>query len=125
LFAISVFLLEPSAKNIFSFGRKHTIGSDKIFEDPQFKSHARTVVAMVDTAIGLLEAGQTDALFAALRELGSRHASYSVEQYHYPIVGEALLLTLGAALGDGFTDDVRREWTAVVDQIFNTMVTTW
>lgn len=80
---------------------------------------------MVDTAIGLLEAGQTDALFAALRELGSRHASYSVEQYHYPIVGEALLLTLGAALGDGFTDDVRREWTAVVDQIFNTMVTTW
>lgn len=88
LFAISVFLLEPAAKNIFSFGRKHAIGSDKIFEDPKFKSHARAVVAMVDTAIGLLEAAQTDALFAALRELGSRHVSYSVEQYHYPVVGE-------------------------------------
>lgn len=80
---------------------------------------------MVDTAIELLAAGKTDALFAALRELGSRHTSYSVEQHHYPIVGEALLLTLAAALGDGFTDDVRREWTALVDQIFNTMVTTW
>eukprot|EP00977_Amphora_coffeiformis_P013903 scaffold3784_cov174-Amphora_coffeaeformis.AAC.8 len=98
---------------------------DEIFEDPRFKKHARTVIAMVDTAIQLLEAGDTKTLFSALHQLGARHASYKVEQHHYPIVGQALILTLEAALGDAFTVEVKKQWVATASQIFNAMVTSW
>ena len=89
---------------------------DDIFEDPRFKKHASTVINMVDTAIPLLEVGDTKTLFAVLHQLGARHASYKVEQHHYPIVGEALILTLEVALGGAFTLDVVKQWVTVAGQ---------
>ena len=120
-----IFAIEPDVKDVFSFGMDHVEGSAEIFEDRRFKKHASTVIAMVDTAIQLLEIGDTETLFGALRQLGARHASYGIDQHHYPIVGEALILTLEAALGDAFTADVKKQWIAVADQIFNAMLTSW
>uniref|UniRef100_A0A7S3P9L4 Globin domain-containing protein n=1 Tax=Amphora coffeiformis TaxID=265554 RepID=A0A7S3P9L4_9STRA len=121
-----IFDIEPETKEVFSFGTDYINGrEDEIFEDPRFKKHARTVIAMVDTAIQLLEAGDTKTLFSALHQLGARHASYKVEQHHYPIVGQALILTLEAALGDAFTVEVKKQWVATASQIFNAMVTSW
>lgn len=99
LFRYRIFSIEPETKDVFAFGKDHPDSYDDIFEDPRFKKHASTVIAMVDTAVQLLEVGDTETLFAELRQLGARHASYKVEQHHYPIVGEALILTLETALG--------------------------
>ena len=120
-----IFEVEPGAQALFEFGNGHALGEEELYKDPSFLSHARTVIRMVSTAIGLLEKGDMDSLIGALRDLGARHASYNVSQEHYPVVGEALIKTLDAALGEAFTSDVRDEWLKVADVIFTTMATTW
>ena len=80
---------------------------------------------MVTAAIGLLEKGDMETLISVLKELGARHADYGIQQEHYPIVGEALIETLAAALGDDFTPEAKSEWLKVADIIFTTMATTW
>eukprot|EP00522_Entomoneis_paludosa_P009408 CAMPEP_0172440746 /NCGR_PEP_ID=MMETSP1065-20121228/1363_1 /TAXON_ID=265537 /ORGANISM="Amphiprora paludosa, Strain CCMP125" /LENGTH=148 /DNA_ID=CAMNT_0013189739 /DNA_START=26 /DNA_END=469 /DNA_ORIENTATION=- len=121
----NIFKVEPAAQNIFSFGQEFDIGSEKIFEDRRFIAHAKTVIGMVTAAIGLLEKGEMEKLINVLRDLGARHVSYDVVPEHYPIVGEALITTLAAALGDSFTAEVKRQWLHVADVIFTTMATTW
>lgn len=80
---------------------------------------------MVTAAVGLLEKGDMDTLISVLQDLGARHVTYDVIPEHYPIVGEALIATLTAALGDAFTDDVKSQWLHIADVIFTTMATTW
>jgi hemoglobin-like flavoprotein len=41
---------------------------------------------------------------------GSRHLDYGVQDRHYDIVGSALLWTLGQALGERFTPELREAW---------------
>lgn len=40
---------------------------------------------------------------------------------HYDVVGQALLATLGAGLGDAFTPDVKQAWTTVYGVVADTM----
>jgi purine-binding chemotaxis protein CheW len=48
-----------------------------------------------------------DTVLPALRELGVKHRGYGVKDEHYALVGEALLYTLGQALGSEWTPDVK------------------
>jgi len=48
-----------------------------------------------------------------LRALGRKHATYGVGATHYDVAGRALVDTLAAALGAGFTPELRRAWTEV------------
>jgi len=77
---------------------------------------------MVTAAVKLLEQDDMDTLTSVLKDLGKRHALYDVLPAHYPIVGEALIMTLAAALGDAFTEDVKKEWLNIADVIFTTML---
>ena len=43
-----------------------------------------------------------DELVPILTSLGTKHVGYGVVPEHYAIVGEALIATLGDALGDAF-----------------------
>ncbi len=58
---------------------------------------------------------------AAVQQLGIRHIAYGVKDKHYDTVGAALLWTLEAGLGDGFTDDVRDAWATVYGILADTM----
>jgi hemoglobin-like flavoprotein len=49
-------------------------------------------------------------LIPAVEALGRRHAGYGVQPKHYATVGQALLDTLQAGLGDAFTPDAREAW---------------
>jgi hemoglobin-like flavoprotein len=56
-----------------------------------------------------------------LLKLGQRHAGYGVVGAHYASVGAALLDTLAAGLGDGFTAEVREAWVAMYGHVARTM----
>ena len=49
-------------------------------------------------------------LLPALKSLGKRHSNYGVEEYHYEIVGVALINTLKKSLGRHFTPQVEAAW---------------
>jgi hemoglobin-like flavoprotein len=46
-------------------------------------------------------------LIPAVQELGRRYVVYGVEERHYDVVGNALMLTLEQGLGVEFTSQVR------------------
>jgi hemoglobin-like flavoprotein len=104
-----IFTIAPEAQGLFKFGKIDTDDFDK----KAFMRHARGVIATVDAAVGLLEKEDVETLASVLKDLGARHAKYGVKEEHFPIVGEALLYTLGQALADDFTPEVKEGWVGV------------
>ena len=58
----------------------------------------------------------------ALLSLGARHAEVGTIREHYPFVGQALLETFEAYLGDDWTPEVANAWIEAYDAIANTML---
>ena len=90
----------------------------KLFElNPDYKAlfpsdmveQGRKLMAMINTAVNSLN--NLEAVVPAVEEMGKRHVGYGVKDEDYDVVGEALLWTLGAGLGDDFTDEVKEAWT--------------
>jgi len=90
----------------------------KLFEldadlKPLFKGdmveQGRKLMAMINTVVNKLD--ELADIVPAVQDLGKRHVAYGVKDAHYDTVGAALLWTLGAGLGDAFTDDVEGAWT--------------
>jgi len=87
--------------------------------DPQLKplfkgdmvAQGGKLMEMIGAAVGLLD--RPAVLTPVLRNLGRRHQGYGVVDAHYDVVGQALLQTLEAGLGEAFTTSVRSAWTAV------------
>lgn len=52
-----------------------------------------------------------------LRELGRRHVSYGARPEYYPVVGEILIETVAARLGEGFLPAMREAWQAAFNSI--------
>jgi hemoglobin-like flavoprotein len=63
-------------------------------------------------AAGVGGLNRLDTIVPTLHALGARHAGYGVHDAHYDTVAQALLLTLGAHLGDAFTPQVCDAWVA-------------
>ncbi len=90
----------------------------KLFEldanlKPLFKGdmaeQGRKLMAMINTVVNKLN--DLDDIVPAVQDLGKKHVGYGVKDSHYDTVAAALLWTLGAGLGDAFTDDVKAAWT--------------
>lgn len=90
----------------------------KLFElDPALKplfkgdmsEQGRKLMGIINTAVGSLT--NLVAIVPAVQEMGKRHVGYGVKDSHYDTVAAALLWTLGAGLGDAFTDEVKAAWT--------------
>ena len=64
---------------------------------------------------------QVETIIPAVEELGRRHTGYDLEPHHFDRVGEALIWTLEAGLGAGFTPDVRDAWVAAYGVLAGTM----
>lgn len=116
---VRIFEIAPGANALFKFAADGV--DDDMYASQLFLVHSRGVIRTVNAAVDLLEAGNMDELVKILKALGARHATYDVKEVHYPIVGEALLDTLGKALGEGFTPEVKEAWTGVYGIITNTM----
>ncbi len=90
----------------------------KLFEiNPGYKAlfpndmaeQGRKLMAMINTAVNSLN--NLEAVVPAVQDMGKRHVAYGVKPEDYDAVGEALLWTLGAGLGDAFTEPVKQAWT--------------
>jgi hemoglobin-like flavoprotein len=77
------------------------------------------LMRMLGTAVSGL--GDVHTLLPVLRELGARHVHYGVHDPHYAAVGEALLLTLRAGLGERFSPQVEEAWAAAFAIVSDTM----
>jgi len=84
------------------------------------EDQSRKLIGMLSMAIGKLD--DIDALRPVLSELGRRHGGYGVTQPHYATVGAALVGTLGIALGDTFTAEVKTAWLNVYHALSETMI---
>ncbi|CAN5577720.1 globin family protein [soil metagenome] len=106
-----------------------TIFYDKLFAiDPSLRSmfpadmteQKRKLMAMLGTAVGALK--QPEALIPVVQKLGRSHVAYGVKDEHYPIVGAALIYTLGAGLGDAFTPEVHEAWGEAYSLLSSVMI---
>ena len=114
-----IFAIAPEAKGLFSFAKEEQ-SDEVLYASPGLKKHGATVVTTVGTAVdGLSDLG---ALVPVLVALGKRHVGYGVLPPHYDVVGQALIATLGDALGDAFTEDVKAAWLAVYGIVQKTMI---
>lgn len=68
--------------------------------------------------------GDWPRLTGVVETLARRHVAYGVRPEHYPIVGKVLLATLGDALGDDFTPEVRDAWAAAYGALADVMIRT-
>jgi len=104
LFYGKLFELNPAFRELFS-------------ED--MTEQGRKLMAMINTAVNSLN--NLTAVVPAVQEMGKRHVGYGVKDEDYDVVGEALLWTLGAGLGDDFTDAVKTAWTETYILLATTM----
>lgn len=90
-----------------------------LFRGGDMGEQGARLMQMIGAAIDLLD--RPASLNPVLLKLGQRHAGYGVVEAHYASVGAALLDTLAAGLGDGFTAEVREAWTAMYGHVARTM----
>ena len=106
LFYDRLFQLDPSTRTLFAATNMTAQG-------------AKLMAAIAMVVKGL---DAPEAILNQVRALGRRHVIYGVEERHYETVGAALLWTLGAALGEAFTPELRTAWTAAYKLISDTMI---
>ena len=104
LFYNRLFTLDPSLRPMFKGDMAH---------------QGRMLMSMLSAAVNGLT--NLAALVPVVRQLGVRHANYGVRDEHYATVGSALIWTLEQGLGDAFTVDVCKAWTAAYGVLANTM----
>lgn len=90
-----------------------------LFRGGDMGEQGARLMQMLGAAIDLLD--RPASLDPVLLKLGQRHAGYGVVGAHYASVGAALLDTLAAGLGDGFTAEVREAWVAMYGHVAHTM----
>jgi hemoglobin-like flavoprotein len=99
-----LFELDPSLRPLFR---------------PDLEEQGHELMQMLGAAVRLLD--NPTALIPVLENLGRRHSGYGVRDEHYDTVGEALLSTLSAALGELFTPAVREAWASLYGLVATTM----
>lgn len=100
----------------------------KLFElDPEVKKLFKTdlseqgkkLMTMIDTVVKSLD--NLEMVVPAIQASGKRHVAYGVKDEDYDTVGTALIWTLGAGLGEAFTDEVKDAWIAAYTILATTM----
>ncbi len=104
LFYARLFELDPSLRAMFR---------------GDMAAQGRKLMQMIGMAVNGLDRLET--LAPAVRQLGMRHAGYSVRDEHYDTVGETLLWTLGKGLGPDFTSEMQAAWARTYWLLAETM----
>lgn len=95
LFYGKLFELDPAVKPLFK---------------ADITEQGKKLMMAINTVVNSLE--RIDTMVPIIQDMGRRHAGYGVKAQHYDTVGAALLWTLGAGLGSGFTPEVKEAWTS-------------
>ena len=93
IFYEKLFEIEPSLKDLF----------------PRDLAEQRKKL-MASLAMVVKGLDKPETILPAVKKLAVKHVDYNVEPEHYTYVGNALLRTLEAGLGDDFTPEVRQAW---------------
>lgn len=104
LFYGKLFELDPSVKPMFK---------------GDMTEQGQKLMKMINTVVNGLE--RLDEIVPAVQQLGVRHVAYGVKDEHYDTVGEALIWTLGAGLGDDFTEPTKEAWVTAYGILADTM----
>jgi hemoglobin-like flavoprotein len=94
LFYSRLFEIDPSLRTLFP---------------DDLKAQANKLVEALARCVDAIE--QPEALLAAARALGERHAGLGAREAHHESVATAMMWTLQAALGPAFSPAVRDAWT--------------
>ena len=101
----------------------------KLFElDPSLKSLFKGDMSeqgkkLMDTLnVAVTSLTKLETILPVVQDLGKRHVEYGVSDEMYGTVAEALLWTLGQALGDEFTDELKAAWTETYVTLSNVMI---
>lgn len=91
---------------------------------PLFKGDiaAQGTKLMETLLVAIATLNDRDGLTILLEKLGRDHRGYGVAEHHYDHVGAALIWTLQASLGAGFTPAVEQAWRALYGDIAATMI---
>ncbi len=108
IFYDNLFNLDPKLKQLFPNN------------EDAMKVQGNKLMSMLGAAVAGLSNLET--LIPILKDLGKRHVEYNVQAFHYVTVGEALLGTLEAGLGEDFTSDVKEAWTVAYGTMSNVMI---
>eukprot|EP00977_Amphora_coffeiformis_P013406 scaffold3505_cov170-Amphora_coffeaeformis.AAC.3 len=76
---------------------------------------------MLDTALNML-GPDIELLTEIMAELGVKHIRYGVRPEMFPVMGEALLITLEQTIGADFNDCVRDAWKETYAELSQDMV---
>lgn len=93
IFYEKLFEIEPSLRNMFP--------EDLAEQRQKLMASLSMIVKGLD---------DVNKILPAIKRLAVRHVDYRVLPEHYTYVGNALLRTLQAGLGDDFTPEVREAW---------------
>jgi hemoglobin-like flavoprotein len=83
-------------------------------------AQGRKLMAAITAVVSNLD--QIEAIAPTIHELAKRHVAYAVRPDHYPIVGAALLWTLGKGLAGDFTPEVAAAWTSAYAALSEMMI---
>jgi len=106
-----------------------TLFYDRLFElDPSLRplfkgdlqQQGRKLVAMLEHVVNHLD--DLGELLPDIQALGHRHGDYGVRPRDYDTVASALLWTLSAGLGPGFTPTVSEAWRQAYLQLADAMM---
>jgi hemoglobin-like flavoprotein len=115
--------LKPAAEGVAAAFYERLFALDpslrRLFRD-DLSNQGERLMHMIGAAVGLLNRPET--LFPVLHALGARHVGYGVEAHHYETVGHALIDTLEAGLGSGFTSELRSAWLALFEIVRTEML---
>jgi hemoglobin-like flavoprotein len=91
---------------------------------PLFKGdmteQGRKLMATLGTVVRSLD--NLGPILPVARALAVRHIAYGVQADHYPVVGDALLWTLGQGLGEAFTPETRDAWATAYSALSGVMI---
>lgn len=91
---------------------------------PLFKGDMKEQGAKLMATLAVVVNGlnNIEAVLPVAGDLAKRHVDYGVTPDHYPLVGSALLWTLGQGLGDEFTGEVETAWTDAYGLLSGAMI---
>jgi hemoglobin-like flavoprotein len=74
----------------------------------EIRPQAGKLIAMISFVVSKIR--NLDEVIEDVKQLGKRHNNYKVEDHHYGVVAQALLITLETALGNQWNDEVKEAW---------------
>ena len=104
IFYARLFEMNPDLKSLFK--------SD-------IKEQGRKLMATIAVVVNSLD--RLGDVLPAVQALAARHAGYGVRSQDYDAVGDALIWTLAAGLGERFTGEHKAAWVEVYTNLANIM----